>query len=137
MRAVAGPTERPVAGVQPGDRIAAGYRPRSTRRQVPRDRDGGPRAHDRHRSRSAVARRDRAGRDPPREARHPAAGLAVGRPARARARELRLGIPDDDRVRTFAAAGVQVIAATDHDVIGDYTQTVAALGLDDRIAVMG
>ena len=47
------------------------------------------------------------------------------------------GFPDDDRVKTFAAAGVQVIAATDHDVIGDYTQTVAALGLDDRIAVMG
>jgi hypothetical protein len=47
------------------------------------------------------------------------------------------GIPDEDRVRTFVAAGVDVIAATDHDVIGDYTDVVAALGLDDRVAVMG
>lgn len=47
------------------------------------------------------------------------------------------GFPDDDRVRSFAAAGVDVIAATDHDIIGDYTDTVRALGLEDRIAVMG
>jgi hypothetical protein len=47
------------------------------------------------------------------------------------------GLPDDDRVRTFVASGIDVIAATDHDVIGDYAQTVAMLGLDDRIAVMG
>lgn len=47
------------------------------------------------------------------------------------------GFPDEDRVRSFAAAGVQVIAATDHDTIGDYAATVRALGLDDRIAVMG
>jgi len=47
------------------------------------------------------------------------------------------GFPDEDRVRSFAAAGVQVIAATDHDVIGDYTETVRALGLDDQIAVLG
>jgi hypothetical protein len=47
------------------------------------------------------------------------------------------GIPDDDRVRSFVAQGVDVIAATDHDVIGDYTQTVAMLGLDASIAVMG
>lgn len=47
------------------------------------------------------------------------------------------GFPDEDRVRSFAAAGVAVIAATDHDVIGDYTEVVAALGLGDRIAVMG
>lgn len=47
------------------------------------------------------------------------------------------GFPDDDRVRSFAAAGVQVIAATDHDAIGDYSETVAALGLDQEIAVMG
>ncbi len=46
-------------------------------------------------------------------------------------------LPDDDRVRSFVAAGVQVIAATDHDVIGDYAQTVSELGLADRIAVMG
>lgn len=47
------------------------------------------------------------------------------------------GFPDEDRVRSFAAAGVQVIAATDHDAIGDYSATVAALGLDQQIAVMG
>jgi hypothetical protein len=47
------------------------------------------------------------------------------------------GFPDTDRVRSFAAAGVQVIAATDHDVIGDYTDTVLALGLDRQIAVLG
>ena len=47
------------------------------------------------------------------------------------------GIPDEDRVKTFVAAGVDVIAATDHDVIGDYTDVVAQLGLDDRVAVMG
>ncbi|MDQ3367670.1 MAG: CehA/McbA family metallohydrolase [Myxococcota bacterium] len=46
-------------------------------------------------------------------------------------------IPDDDRVKSFIAAGVDVIAATDHDVIGDYAHTVSALGLGDRIAVMG
>lgn len=47
------------------------------------------------------------------------------------------GIPDDDRVKTFVASGVDVIAATDHDVIGDYTKTVAALGLEDRVACCG
>jgi hypothetical protein len=47
------------------------------------------------------------------------------------------GFPDDDRVRSFVAAGVDVIAATDHDVIGDYTDTLSSLDLDDRVAVMG
>ena len=47
------------------------------------------------------------------------------------------GFPDDDRVATFVAQNVAVIAATDHDVIGDYTDTVRTLGLDDRLAVMG
>lgn len=47
------------------------------------------------------------------------------------------GLPDEDRVRSFAASGVQVIAATDHDVIGDYSATVRDLGLDGQIAVMG
>jgi hypothetical protein len=47
------------------------------------------------------------------------------------------GFPDEDRVKSFVAAGVQVIAATDHDVIGDYTETVHALGLDGQIAVLG
>ncbi|HEY5924422.1 MAG TPA: hypothetical protein VIV11_22245, partial [Kofleriaceae bacterium] len=47
------------------------------------------------------------------------------------------GIPDEDRVKTFVAAGVDVIAATDHDVIGDYTDVVELLGLADRVTVMG
>ncbi|MBA3395731.1 MAG: PHP domain-containing protein [Deltaproteobacteria bacterium] len=46
-------------------------------------------------------------------------------------------IPDDDRVKSFLAAGVDVIAATDHDVIGDYARTVSALGVGDQVAVMG
>jgi hypothetical protein len=45
--------------------------------------------------------------------------------------------PDEDRVKSFAATGIQVIAATDHDVVGDYTSTVSMFGLSDRIAVMG
>ncbi|MBZ0233760.1 MAG: CehA/McbA family metallohydrolase, partial [Deltaproteobacteria bacterium] len=47
------------------------------------------------------------------------------------------GIPDRDRVRSFVAAGVDVIAATDHDVIGDYTAAITALGVADRMLVMG
>lgn len=46
-------------------------------------------------------------------------------------------LPDADRVRSFVAAGVDVIAATDHDVINDYASTVAALGVGDKVAVMG
>ena len=46
-------------------------------------------------------------------------------------------IPDVTRAQSFAAQGVAVIAATDHDVIGDYSVAVTALGLDGRIAVMG
>ncbi len=47
------------------------------------------------------------------------------------------GIPDRDRVLSFVAAGVDVIAATDHDVIGDYTDAMAALDVTDRLLVMG
>lgn len=47
------------------------------------------------------------------------------------------GIPDEDRVRSFVAAGVDVIAATDHDVIGDYTRAVRMLGVESEVAVMG
>ena len=46
-------------------------------------------------------------------------------------------LPDEDRVRSFVAAGVDVIAATDHDVINDYAGTVAALGVADKVVVMG
>ncbi len=47
------------------------------------------------------------------------------------------GIPDLDRVRSFVTAGVDVIAATDHDVIGDYSAALVATQLDDRLLVMG
>ncbi len=47
------------------------------------------------------------------------------------------GLPDLDRVRSFLAAGVDVIAATDHDYVTDYAATVSALGADDRLLVMG
>lgn len=46
-------------------------------------------------------------------------------------------IADRDRVQSFVAAGVDVIAATDHDVISNYAATVAALGVGDKVAVMG
>ncbi len=46
-------------------------------------------------------------------------------------------IPDLDRVRSFLAAGIEVIAATDHDRISDYAETVAALGVGDRVRVLG
>jgi hypothetical protein len=44
--------------------------------------------------------------------------------------------PDRDRVLSFVAAGVDVIAATDHDVISDYAETVDALGVADQVVVM-
>lgn len=45
-------------------------------------------------------------------------------------------IPDVDRVRSFAAAGVDVVAATDHDVVVSYEQAVADAGLGGRLAVI-
>ena len=47
------------------------------------------------------------------------------------------GLPDRNRVIAGVAAGVDGIAATDHDVIGDYTAAIAALGVGDRMLVMG
>ena len=40
-------------------------------------------------------------------------------------------------MRSFLAAGVDVIAATDHDYVTDYAATVRALGAEDRLLVMG
>ncbi len=45
-------------------------------------------------------------------------------------------IPDETRVRSMLAAGLDVIAATDHDAVGDYTDTVRALGAEHRLAVL-
>ena len=41
-------------------------------------------------------------------------------------------IPDFDRVRAFLAANVDVIVATDHDVVWDYADARDALGADAR-----
>jgi hypothetical protein len=45
-------------------------------------------------------------------------------------------IPDLDRVLAIAAAGLDVIAATDHDIIESYATAVQALGLSSQLAVM-
>lgn len=45
-------------------------------------------------------------------------------------------IPDEDRVRAFLASGIDVIAATDHDVSHDYADAIAALGADTRMRLM-
>ncbi len=47
------------------------------------------------------------------------------------------GFPDLDRVRTFAAEGIDVIAATDHDYVNDYADAVVAAGVDDQVVVLG
>ncbi len=44
-------------------------------------------------------------------------------------------VPDLDRVAAWLAANVEVIAATDHDVVWDYADARAALGADARLAV--
>ena len=46
-------------------------------------------------------------------------------------------IPDRDRVLSFAAAGIDVIAATDHDYIADYAAAIDESGLADRVHVLG
>jgi hypothetical protein len=45
-------------------------------------------------------------------------------------------IPDQDRVVSFLAAGVDVVVATDHDVVTTYASTLAALGAGDRMVVI-
>jgi len=44
--------------------------------------------------------------------------------------------PDEDRVRSFLASGLQVIAATDHDAAWDYAAVMNDLGAHDRMALM-
>jgi len=45
--------------------------------------------------------------------------------------------PDQDRVRSFLASGLEVIAATDHDAAWDYASAMNELdGAHDRIALM-
>lgn len=45
-------------------------------------------------------------------------------------------IPDQDRVQSFLTSGVQVIAATDHDVVGSYEDEIARIGAQSRIFVV-
>ncbi|MFZ5469339.1 MAG: CehA/McbA family metallohydrolase [Myxococcota bacterium] len=45
-------------------------------------------------------------------------------------------IPDYDRVLSFSAADLEVIVATDHDVVYDYAQIVRQLGLQDRMSTV-
>lgn len=45
-------------------------------------------------------------------------------------------LPDLDRVKTFVAEGIDVLAATDHDVVTNYEAAIAALGMGDRVRVM-
>ena len=47
-------------------------------------------------------------------------------------------LPDRDRARTFVTQGLDVIAATDHDVVSSYEQSLRALGLglEKRVVVM-
>jgi hypothetical protein len=45
-------------------------------------------------------------------------------------------IPDQDRVVSFLASGVDVIIATDHDVVTSYADTLATLGVGDELIVI-
>jgi hypothetical protein len=45
-------------------------------------------------------------------------------------------LPDRDRARTFVTQGVDVIAATDHDVVSNYAVALHELGLEGRVVVM-
>lgn len=45
-------------------------------------------------------------------------------------------IPDLDRVQAFLAAGVDVIAATDHDAVWDYARARDLLNADDRMVLI-
>jgi hypothetical protein len=45
-------------------------------------------------------------------------------------------LPDLDRVQSFLAARVDVVASTDHDVVNDYADAVRLLGADERLALL-
>jgi hypothetical protein len=45
-------------------------------------------------------------------------------------------LPERDRARTFVATGVDVLAATDHDVVTTYEAAIADLGIGDRVHVI-
>jgi hypothetical protein len=45
-------------------------------------------------------------------------------------------IPDQDRVMSFLSSGVDVIIATDHDVVSSYADTLTSLGVTDQLIVI-
>ena len=45
-------------------------------------------------------------------------------------------IPDLDRVKALVASGVEVIVSTEHDVVNDYAEAIAALGVEDRLVMI-
>lgn len=45
-------------------------------------------------------------------------------------------LPERDRALSFVASGVDVLAATDHDVVTTYAAAIAALGIGDEVVVM-
>jgi hypothetical protein len=45
-------------------------------------------------------------------------------------------LPDQDRVVSMLATGLDVIVATDHDVVSDYADTLKALGVTDQLVVL-
>jgi len=45
-------------------------------------------------------------------------------------------IPDQDRVVSFLAAGVDVVVASDHDVVTTYKDTILSLGAQTRLTVI-
>jgi hypothetical protein len=45
-------------------------------------------------------------------------------------------LPERDRALSFVASGVDVLAATDHDVVTTYATSIADLGIGDRVIVM-
>ncbi len=45
-------------------------------------------------------------------------------------------LPERDRALSFVASGVDVIAATDHDVVTSYASALEALGIEDQVRVL-
>lgn len=46
------------------------------------------------------------------------------------------GMPDVDRVLSFATAAVDVVVSTEHDVVWDYREARRTLALDDRLVIV-
>jgi hypothetical protein len=45
-------------------------------------------------------------------------------------------IPDTDRVKAFVASGLDVVVSTEHDVVNDYADALAEVGVADRMIVV-